>query len=468
MGGNVTTAEGALVWLNSQSTMTVLNNNYPSIVTSGLVLNLDASFVSSYPKTGTTWNDLSGSGNTGTLVNGPTFNSDNGGTLKFDGIDDYISLGNSKTSLIQGKTNFTIGIMFKMTTLSSLRGLIGTLNYGCGSNLGLVASSSSLQFYNDTTACYNVTPAGFSIEVGKWIYAVGTYDGTTTRIYAIKDNVLYQGSGTSKSGPTNTFTSDFRVMGNQYPLYFTNGECVMAFVYNRALSQEEVYQNYYAGLQRYIPTNGLVLSLDAQNTNLYATSPTTAYDVSGNDINGVLTNGVQYISDGNGSWSFDGVDDRIVTTLNTLSSSTTWTVWVKRTQSINVYNMIMGMYLPYFAFRSNGSIHFSNRINGVQQNLYTTSNLVDNVWYNITFVSSFSEGNTTMLIYLNGVLQTQTTYTGQQPTTTDNSFRLGTWWSGGSEQFRGNIGEVSIYNRALSTSEITTIFNATKSRYGIQ
>ena len=55
LGGNVTTEEEALVWLNSQSNMTVLNSNYPPIITSGVSLNLDASFVSSYPKTGTTW-----------------------------------------------------------------------------------------------------------------------------------------------------------------------------------------------------------------------------------------------------------------------------------------------------------------------------------------------------------------------------------------------------------------------------
>lgn len=73
LGGSVSTAADALVWINSQSNMTVLNNNYPPIVTDGLILNLDAGFVSSYPKTGTTWRDLSGNGNNGTLINGVGF-----------------------------------------------------------------------------------------------------------------------------------------------------------------------------------------------------------------------------------------------------------------------------------------------------------------------------------------------------------------------------------------------------------
>jgi hypothetical protein len=67
----------------------------PNIVTDGLVLYLDAANQKSYPGTGTTWNDLSGNGNNGTLVNGPTFNSDNNGSIVFDGVDDYVNFGDN-------------------------------------------------------------------------------------------------------------------------------------------------------------------------------------------------------------------------------------------------------------------------------------------------------------------------------------------------------------------------------------
>jgi hypothetical protein len=144
----------------------------------------------------------------------------------------------------------TIGIFFKLDVLASLRGLIGTLNYGCGANLGLVANGNALTFYNDTGTCYDVGISSF-VETGKWIYAVGTYDGTTTRMYGIKDGSLSQSSGTGKSGATNTFTSDFRIIGNQYPDYFTNGQCGTAFVYNRVLSQAEILQNYNATKGRF-------------------------------------------------------------------------------------------------------------------------------------------------------------------------------------------------------------------------
>jgi hypothetical protein len=77
-----------------------------SIVTSGLVLNLDASNASSYAGSGTSWFDLSGNGNNGTLTNGPTFNSANGGSIVFDGTNDYISIG-SQNIVGTGTSAFT-------------------------------------------------------------------------------------------------------------------------------------------------------------------------------------------------------------------------------------------------------------------------------------------------------------------------------------------------------------------------
>ena len=68
--------------------------NGPKIVTDGLVLCLDAAIGKSYPGSGTSWTDLSGNGNNGTLQNTPTFNSANGGSLIFDAANDVVSLPN--------------------------------------------------------------------------------------------------------------------------------------------------------------------------------------------------------------------------------------------------------------------------------------------------------------------------------------------------------------------------------------
>jgi hypothetical protein len=62
---------------------------FGKIVTNGLVLALDAADKNSYPGSGTTWRDMSGNNSNSTLTNSPTFNSANGGSIVFDGVDDY-------------------------------------------------------------------------------------------------------------------------------------------------------------------------------------------------------------------------------------------------------------------------------------------------------------------------------------------------------------------------------------------
>ena len=64
---------------------------YGNIVKNGLILDMDAAKRDSYPGTGTAWNDISGFQYNGTLTNGPTFNSSNGGSIVFDGVDDRVS-----------------------------------------------------------------------------------------------------------------------------------------------------------------------------------------------------------------------------------------------------------------------------------------------------------------------------------------------------------------------------------------
>jgi len=78
------------------------------IVRNGLVLDLDAAKLDSYPKFGTTWRDITFNQNNGTLVNGPTFNSGNGGSIVFDGVDDYITIPTITNNI------YTIDFWYKM------------------------------------------------------------------------------------------------------------------------------------------------------------------------------------------------------------------------------------------------------------------------------------------------------------------------------------------------------------------
>jgi hypothetical protein len=461
-GGGITTVYGALNYFNSSSTLTCVDVDVSSIVTSGLTLNLDAGFTPSYPKSGTTWTDLSGSGNTGTLINGPVYDSANGGSISFDGTNDKMSVPSlSGTSFPQ--TTGTISLWYyNDSTASTFQSIFDRYNSD-GRNHYYISSISDI-VYAGAYYLSGSNPVSFQYYIGynTWNHFVLTYNSSSTATFYI------DGENYNITQSLGGFQPNAQFVGFGSPTtYPVKGKSFNLMIYNRVLSQTEVLQNYYAGCQRLIPTDNLVLWLDGQNTNTNVIAPTTANDMSGNNYNGTFQNGANLnYNDGVRVFSFDGVDDVITTSVNTLSASTTWTVWVKRTQSMNYYNMIMGMYLPYFAMRADGFIMFSNNIGGTQQNISSSQNLANNAWYHMAFVSSYIAPNTTMTILLNGVFVAQQTYVGQQPTTTSNSLRLGGWETGGTYPFNGKIGDVRLYNRALTSTEINYIYLAGIPRYG--
>jgi hypothetical protein len=116
-GANTGSAAAVLAWIGTQTNLMAANFQYESIVTDGLVLNLDAGFVGSYPTTASIWYDLSGNNNNGTLINGPTFSTDGGGSIVFDGVDDYSRI--EFNTLFNGSSSdsFSIEIIFKRNSL---------------------------------------------------------------------------------------------------------------------------------------------------------------------------------------------------------------------------------------------------------------------------------------------------------------------------------------------------------------
>ena len=100
------TETGVTEYYNGTKWVNILTGE--DVVTSGLVLWLDAGQTRSYPGSGTTWYDLSGNGNNGTLTNGPTYSSTNGGDLIFDGADDYISINSTNMNFASNQTIFII------------------------------------------------------------------------------------------------------------------------------------------------------------------------------------------------------------------------------------------------------------------------------------------------------------------------------------------------------------------------
>ena len=214
---------------------------YPSINLSGLILLADSANKNSYSGSGTVWNDLSGLGNNGTLVNGPTFDANtNKGAFTFDGTNDYINFGNS--SILQQSTG-TLSAWTKASSPGSgYRGIIAKQGA-----YGLFYTDSILVAYDWTAGVARST--GINIADHTWKNVVLTYQSGVsngTRIYINGVSVLTT-TITIQSQVANLF-GGAEANASQY------ASCqISSFnMYNRALSAAEVSDNYNAMRGRYI------------------------------------------------------------------------------------------------------------------------------------------------------------------------------------------------------------------------
>jgi hypothetical protein len=226
----------------------------PKIVTSGLVLALDAADKNSYRGSGTSWLDLSGNNNTGTLTNGPTFSGGNGGSIVFDGVDDYVSITNNST--LRPSTELTIEYIIKGTTPSGWCPIIGYGNgdYTNGNYLCWVETGGALQslcrinnggvieyrqYSGIGISTTTLKCMSFTMKIGDSIksYYNGVNTNTATNLPA--GGSFYYG-GTS---------SPYQIVGLGGA--WLNGSISFLRLYNRALTDVEVLQNYNATKTRF-------------------------------------------------------------------------------------------------------------------------------------------------------------------------------------------------------------------------
>ena len=247
-GQTFATAAAALDWYNGQTDKMVFNRDYESIVTNGLVLNLDAGFSPSYPTTGTTWYDVSSGGNTGTLTNGPTFNSSSGGWIVFDGVDDYLNsslnIEAATSSNLQTFCSWLNGTSVNSSFFGS--GANGTgqfhiiLNFQSDGQLRFAESyygggGGSLDQTNLATVSAN--PA--------WNYACVVKTGISTF------DVYFNGSKVISNATKAATSSAPFSLGRWWTGMYIPSRISSIQVYNRALSASEVLQNYNAQKSRF-------------------------------------------------------------------------------------------------------------------------------------------------------------------------------------------------------------------------
>jgi hypothetical protein len=188
---------------------------------------------------------------TGSLVNGPTFDPNNGGSIVFDEVDDYVDCGSNTTTKPTG--SMTINYWFKGQSPNANASGVGTLGlsgnrgYLLGPNNGttiyfFIASSST----NLSSSSFNTT-----IDINKWYCLTGVYNPSTyLGIYVNGIEV----SNTTSSVPSSQYVDNIYSLklgqrGDGY-VYF-DGSIAQFSIYHRALSASEVLQNYNALKGRY-------------------------------------------------------------------------------------------------------------------------------------------------------------------------------------------------------------------------
>ena len=223
-----------------------MGTNYnPQIVTSGLVLALDAANPKSYPGSGTAWNDLSGLGNTGTLTSGPTYIASNN-VILFDGINDYVSGANSASTDLT--TDMTIEVWFKIDNVITSdyvrifgKGDSTNRTYGLWYHV-----AQGLWLYQRYGGGFPGASVYSTVAFGQWYHMVGTSNGSSHVLYLNGISI----ATTTAATPVLSSAEGYRIGGATFHT-FHNGPIASVRLYNRGLSATEVLQNFNAHKGRY-------------------------------------------------------------------------------------------------------------------------------------------------------------------------------------------------------------------------
>jgi len=220
-------------------------NYSPKIVTDGLVLCLDAANPKSYPGSGTTWTDLSGNGNDGTLVNGVGFDSGNQGSLTFDGVNDYVDCGNIFNAENQSLTGM---VNSKEISFSKYNAFLDKLSSG-GSWRFHSNNGNLLLGVRPNAGGYTTISSGAILSTNIWYNLAFSYNSATNFV-SLFVNGLMVTSGTLSLTPGSNGTP-LRIGRATNNGVYSNFNMGGAMLYDRALTEAEIKQNFNALRGRY-------------------------------------------------------------------------------------------------------------------------------------------------------------------------------------------------------------------------
>jgi len=462
------------------------------IVSEGLVVQLDAANSKSYPGTGTTWTDISGNANNGSLTNGPVFNSSNGGHFILDGVNDVVtgtaipstSGNNSRTVIAWYKStiNQNISILDKgdFGTINTAEQLFIVAQNGIGDlNVGTTIPPTNIggiyvAFWGNDI--YYPIPAT-TIFNGNWHCLAYTYDNVSSSVKIFFDGVfastiyLWNGSWNTLNTSPYRLQSSINTTNNPYWIgrarakmwgkgsEYANANIGVVNIFNRSLSEQEISQNYNATKPRYEIDKDLVMDLA-----IAPSSGSTWTDQSGNGNNGTLVGSPTYVSTNGGGYrtvtgqyiatNYNLPNTFTISIVASLNPTTFWaTFWGNE-----VWDSSSG-YLSYFSSTTGLNIGSPSNFSTFAVSGINTIHIWDFV-VSGNSVTLYRDGLSlgTQIFNSPTVLATNGLYFGARHANIGTSF---------TDICPGTYYNMRVYKRALIADEITTKFNQIRLLYGL-
>jgi len=232
----------------------------PKTVTNGLILYLDAANVRSYPRAGTTWNDVSNSNNNSSLINGPTFINTNAGVISLDGTNDWVSIPGSTAIYTSNFTwqsfhyfksggDFLQGMWWSEAGGFGKNFLMAYANTDAGSTYIRIDTPSTVYYSTATGTLYNGFTSTAGPIVGKWVLTTIVKNGTSFSLYWNDAILMWNVTISNWSIP---YTSQAIAFGSRNDNSFSSNMNISnILMYNIALSTNEIFQNYNALKSRF-------------------------------------------------------------------------------------------------------------------------------------------------------------------------------------------------------------------------
>lgn len=437
----------------------------PGIIPDGLVFYFDPINPRSYAGTGLTGYNLIDTSIVGSFVGGAVYDVANKGSIYFDGSDDRISF--SFNSALDISQSITIEAYIKPQSYPTAGGG-GMIVTKVASYYLEFGSNGKIRVYFEGLNSPGYHESVNTVPLNKWTHVSATRDSSSSTINIYINGILDK----TVSGITGNIivqqTWYLTMGGYNGGGYLYIGLIGYGKIYNRALSSTEILQNYNATKKRFSPEenivlDGLILEFDAGNSSSYSGIGNTGYTIAGAGVTASLINGTSFSTLNGGSFVFDGSNDHIILNdfyLTQTNSSNEYTIMASgklATISTGVRQLISSDSGGYdWSFGAAGTGYFIFTGAGS-----TSASTQDLNWH--IFAAQWSSAGSRL--YLDNSLLINTTvaydaninqtFIGKNPTV-----GFGEYWN-------GNVGTVLIYNRILTTQELTQNYNALKGRYGL-